>query len=242
MILAIDAGNTRIKWGCYQQGAWLETGVVARGETMQLADRWRPFGSPDQIMISNVAGDEVERALKDVLGGYAVPPVWVKPEPARAGITNRYDEPTRLGSDRWCALIAAGNISAGPTIVANAGTALTVDALTTQKEFIGGLIVPGVRLMLHSLSTGTALAHASHGEFNTFPTSTLDAIYSGAIHAALGSIERMAALLTQRENRGVSCIMSGGGASALLPHLSMPVREVKHLVLQGLITLAEHKR
>ncbi|MEO6022096.1 MAG: type III pantothenate kinase [Burkholderiales bacterium] len=239
MILAIDAGNTRVKWGCHEQGKWLETGVVAHSDVTQLAAKWRSFPSPDWIMISNVAGEGMQRSLAQLLGEFSAQPIWVKPERERAGVKNSYDDPRRLGSDRWCALIAAGQVQPGPVLVANAGTALTVDALTAKGEFIGGLIVPGLRLMLQSLTTGTAHAHASHGEFNVFPTNTLDAIYSGAMQAALGSIERMATALAAREKHPVSCIMSGGAANLLLPHLSVPVREVKHLVLQGLIVLAE---
>ena len=242
MILAIDAGNTRVKWGCHHQGAWLETGVVAHSDVNQLAEKWHPFPSPDWIMISNVAGEAMQDSLAKILGKFSAQPIWVKPERERAGIKNLYADPARLGSDRWCALIAARQAEQGPILVANAGTAVTVDALTAKNEFIGGLIVPGLRLMLQSLTTGTAHAHANHGEFNVFPTNTLDAIYSGAIQAALGSIERMAAALAAHEKRPVQCIISGGAASLLLPHLSVPVREVKHLVLQGLIALAEQTR
>ena len=239
MIVAIDAGNSRIKWGCYRDGDWVSTGAATYDELHLLASALAVMAMPDRIMISNVAGEQVRRDISGLLARFPTQLQWITPQRERCGIKNGYADPAQLGSDRWAALIAARRLQRGPVVVVNAGTALTVDALTENGEFLGGLIVPGIKLMMRSLTTGTAHAHALQGEFVAFPMNTLDAIYSGAINAAVGSIERIVALLSAREALAASCIVSGGAATILIPHLGASAMEVKHLVLEGLVALAE---
>ena len=239
MILAIDAGNSRIKWGCYRDGDWISTGAVANDELRLLASALAEISTPAKIAISNVAGEQMGRDLSGLLARFPIQSQWIKPERERCGVKNGYADPAKLGSDRWAALIAARQLQRGPVLVVNAGTALTVDALTENGEFLGGLIVPGIKLMMRALTTGTAHAHARQGEFVAFPANTLDAIYSGAMNAALGSIERIAAALSTRQNLGATYIVSGGAAAALMPYLGATAMEVKHLVLQGLVTFVE---
>jgi type III pantothenate kinase len=239
VILAIDAGNSRIKWGFNQGGEWLTTGAAEHDELDSLASAWALGSAPEKIVISNVAGARMQRDLSGVLATYRAQPLWITPERERCGVKNGYADPAKLGSDRWAALIAARQMQRGPVVVVNAGTALTVDALSQNGEFLGGLIVPGIKLMMRALTTGTAHAHAAQGEFVVFPVNTLDAIYSGAINAAVGSIVRIVAGLRTREGAVVTCIISGGAAPVLVPHLGANVLKVDHLVLQGLVALAE---
>lgn len=239
MILAIDAGNSRIKWGCYQGGDWLLTGAAENDKPDSLTSAWAAISTPEKIVISNVAGERMHRDLSRLLACYPTQPQWIAPERERCGVKNSYADAAKLGSDRWAALIAARRMQHGPVVVVNAGTALTVDALTQNGEFLGGLIVPGIRLMMRALTTGTAHAHALRGEFTAFPVNTLDAIYSGAVNAAVGSIDRVAAFLSAREGSAASCIVSGGAAQAVISHLTTPAQEVRHLVLLGLVAIAE---
>jgi type III pantothenate kinase len=239
MILAIDAGNSRIKWGCFRDGEWVSTGAGGLDEFALLANAWAVMAMPDTIVISNVAGDRVRRDICRVLARFPTPLQWITAEPERCGVTNGYAEPAKLGSDRWAALIAAHRLQRGAVVVVNAGTALTVDALTANGEFLGGLIVPGIELMMRALTTGTAHAHAQHGRYAAFPVNTRDAIYSGAINAAVGSIERIATLLSARAGSAPNCIISGGAATLLVPHLGAKVVEIEHLVLDGLVAVAE---
>ena len=93
-----------------------------------------------------------------------------------------------------------------------------------------GLILPGLALMRAALARNTAdLPHAA-GHYRPLPTNTDDAIVSGAIHATLGAIERMRATLGD----DVLCLLSGGAAGELAPHLELPQRQVDNLVLEGL--------
>src|SRR5436190_10115346 len=141
---------------------------------------------------SNVAGAavaaELERACKE--RGLAL--TVVRSQAEQLGVANGYRDPAQLGSDRWAALIAANRVGPGHKLVVNAGTALTIDALTAEGRFLGGVIVPGPALMRHSLDRGTAGLRLTEGACAEFPQSTPDAITSGAIQACSGAVERLA--------------------------------------------------
>jgi type III pantothenate kinase len=169
---------------------------------------------------------------------YKVAPLWISALAEQCGVRNRYQTPTQLGSDRWAALVAARKLAQSAVLVVNAGTAITVDALSAQGDFLGGLIVPGIKLMMEAVSTKTAGARAEQGEFQAFPTNTMDAIYSGALQAALGAIERMRAEMVAAGYDEPRCILSGGGAPLLQERIAMPVRRVDNLVLEGLVRIA----
>ena len=147
-----------------------------------------------------------------------------------------YDRPPQLGADRWAALIGARALHPGQAVVVMAGTATTIDALDAAGQFRGGLILPGLSLMRAALARNTAdLPHAA-GHYRALPTNTDDAIVSGAIHATLGAIERMFSPLS--DLAGACCLITGGAAPRLLPHLRVPVRHEENLILSGLVRYA----
>lgn len=237
MILAIDAGNTRVKWGIWEQGRWAETGAAAHAEIAGLAQAWSGIAQPRAIVVSNVAGSEVGAALAALTSRWRVSPLWVGSERARCGVRNGYDSPAQLGSDRWAALIGARHLHPGACVVVNVGTAMTVDALSAEGVFLGGIIVPGARLMQEALARNTAALDLRPGSFSAFPRNTRDAIASGAIQALCGAVERMASALAPEPASPV-CILSGGGAALIETHLRLPLKPVEHLVLDGLLRIA----
>ena len=123
-------------------------------------------------------------------------------------------------------------------VVVNAGTALTVDALTGDGVFAGGMIVPGAELMRKALAGNTDALKLRPGGYRFFPGTTGDAIMSGAINASCGAIERMARFLQDAGQAAPLCVLSGGGAALLAPCLNLEVKVVDNLVLEGLLTIA----
>jgi type III pantothenate kinase len=177
-----------------------------------------------------VAGKAIRRRIEALAAGLGRPLDWLTSSAAACGVSNGYDNPGQLGADRWAALIGARSLHAGAAIVVMAGTATTIDALDGDGRFRGGLILPGLALMRAALARNTAdLPHAA-GHYRPLPTNTDDAIVSGAIHATLGAIERMRATL----GMDTLCLLSGGAAGKLAPHLELPLRQVDNLVLEGL--------
>ena len=112
------------------------------------------------------------------------------------------------------------------------------DALSGSGEFLGGLILPGMESMRQSLMQDTAQlrgkvqAGMHAGELCAFPRNTADAIYSGALRATIGAIQQQYGLLAAQQE--IRCIVSGGAAAVLLPHLGSGCERVDNLVLHGL--------
>lgn len=250
MILYLDAGNSRIKWGLRgglrEGGHWRAQGNVghdhiANDEFM----RSLPI-KPGRIVACNVAGAPVAAAIEALAHKGEIPLEWFRSSASAGGVVNGYDTPSQLGADRWAALIGARAIHKGETLVVMAGTATTIDVLDARGVFRGGLILPGLDLMRHSLSQNTANLPEANGKvcISAPPTHTDDAITTGILMATLGAIERMAEpwmCRSQATRRSASadflCLISGGAASEIAAYLTLPLRHVENLVLDGLASL-----
>ena len=250
--LAIDIGNTRLKWAQYaapQPGA----GLIAHGavflETIDsLADSdWKDLAPPASMLGCVVAGDGVKHRVEEQLELWDLEPRWVVSAPQAAGVTNGYDHPGRLGVDRWVAMIGAWHRvlaegAARPVLVVMVGTAVTVDAVDQNGRFLGGLILPGFGLMLRALEMGTAGLKAPTGDAVDFPTNTSDALMSGGTDAIAGAIERMFHKLHRHTGVAPHLIMSGGAAVKLAPTLNgLHVEMVDTLIFEGLLQLQSRK-
>lgn len=228
MILCLDAGNTRLKYGLFDASSWCLQGVLDYPAFDELIAQLPT--KPARIVACNVAGETTKLRVEALAEQSRIALAWLTSSAAACGVTNGYDNPQQLGADRWAALIAARALHAGPAVVVMAGTATTIDALDDNGLFRGGLILPGLSLMRAALACNTAdLPHAA-GHFRTLPTNTDDAIVSGALHATLGAIERLRATL----RKDALCLLSGGAAAELAPHLNSPHRLIDNLVLEGL--------
>lgn len=238
MILAVDAGNSRVKWALHDGRGFVRDGWVMHDDIDALDAQWSSLPAPSAIVIANVAGDGIGQRLRKSSERWKTAPRWASSARTQAGVSNRYDEPSQLGIDRWAALIGARRFSSDPCVVVNAGTAMTVDALTAKGEFIGGIIVPGFDLMHESLAAHTARLSAERGNFTSFPRTTRDAITSGAIQALCGAVERMRDAMLVAGHQEPVLILSGGAGELVARHMGRPVRIVDKLVLEGLVQIA----
>lgn len=238
MILTVDAGNSRTKWGVFDAGGKLiANGTLDNSELQSLAQPLPAWLDCERVVISNVAGPAVSENISALLNPLAIPIRTITAQPAACGVRNAYTNPKQLGCDRWAALIAAWNHYRQPCIVATAGTALTVDALSASGVFLGGLIVPGYRLMRQSLALASTALDQPPGILQDFPATTADALHSGALRALAGSVHGMCTLLQQHEGGDPLCILSGGDAAMLAGGLHRPCEIVDNLVLQGLLLI-----
>lgn len=244
MILAVDVGNSRMKWGLYDPRGWLVQGALPNGDIGTLALRdWQNLPRPVRAVGVNVAGEAARVRVEGQLTRWRLPMEWMHASTAAAGVVNGYVRPEQLGADRWASLVAARRRAlmlegeAPACVVVNAGTAVTVDALDADGVFQGGLILPGLRLMVQALADNTAALKLPPGTFAHFPTNTADAIYSGAVQAACGAVELLR-LKVGHDGRHVQCFLTGGTAPQVAPYLSAPVDVVDNLVLEGVLLLA----
>lgn len=234
IILNVDAGNTRIKWGLHADSAWREQSWTATVQP-QLETQWSHLPQPEQVMVSNVAGTDAENAIRAACRQWQIQPRIIRAQAVQCGVRNGYADPGQLGPDRWAAMIAARHLHPGhDLLVVQSGTATTIDNLDAGGHFRGGLILPGLDLMLDALARNTAgLAH-QRGKMTIFPDNTADAMFSGALNAIAGAVERS----YQRLANQPLCLLSGGDTDILLPLLNIPAHKADNLVLQGLLRIA----
>lgn len=249
--LAIDVGNTRLKWALHmapeRDAPVLAQGVEFLENIEKLADGgWSKLPPPQSMLGCAVAGDVVRRRVEGQMEHWDVSPQWVVASAAEAGLSNGYSHPARLGADRWVAMIGAWHrgLSQGPArplVVVMVGTAVTVDAVDASGHFLGGLILPGHGIMLRAMESGTAGLHVPTGNVVQFPTNTSDALTSGGTYAIAGAVERMLQHVRQHCATEPRCIMTGGAGWKMAPSMSVPFELVDNLLFDGLLELAARR-
>ena len=276
-VLLIDAGNSRVKWALAEgPGAFVQSGVFAhpRGtsneaaqapvahepvaasgtESKDAAAQWAALARPGAAWISNVAGDDVGAWLAASIDARwpGLPSTFVRASAAQCGVKNGYGAPDRLGSDRWAGLIGAHAAYPGEALlIATLGTATTLEALTADGRFVGGMIAPGWSLMMRSLGEHTAqlptledsAVHTLVGDAlaqRWFATDTRRAITAGSLLAQAGLIERAWRALSEAWGQPVRLVLGGGAASDVGAVLSVPHTRHDSLVLSGLALIAAH--
>jgi type III pantothenate kinase len=246
--LAIDVGNTRLKWALYdapKPGAQvLAQGAEFLDNIDTLAEgAWAKLRAPKRMLGCVVASDAIKHRVQDQMELWDVNPQWVISSAQEAGLTNGYDHPARLGPDRWIAMIGAWHrmLRAGPArpiVVAMVGTAVTVEAIDATGKFLGGYILPGHGIMLRALESGTAGLHVPTGEVRPFPTNNSDALTSGGTYAIAGAVECMVQHVRSHCGGEPLCIMTGGAGWKMAPSMNLPVELVDNLIFDGLLEMA----
>lgn len=249
MLLLIDAGNTRIKWALVNSiqtpklGEWGQQGSLSHQEFINAEPPWYPF-DVQRVIVSNVAGHALRNQLARsfLLPDSAVE--WFASQPTLAGLKNSYRNPTQLGSDRFASAIAARALFPQQAlIIATCGTALTIDAVTAQGDFIGGMIAPGLKLMAQSLAQNTAQLPSTPENTTItshFANHTEAAIISGCLAAQAGAIKYAIHEFANTTNLANTtsattyplCILSGGGAKYVMPSLDLSTKWPNKLSFQ----------
>ncbi|HUF72184.1 MAG TPA: type III pantothenate kinase [Gammaproteobacteria bacterium] len=250
-MLAIDCGNSRIKWARFEAGRARDAGHTSlRGG----ADPWALLGAAlagpiDRVLVANVAGPEVagriDAAVRSRLG---FAPEFVQVEARAHGIECAYREPATLGVDRWLAMIAARRLVEGPLAVVSAGTALTFDAVDAGGRHLGGLILPGDRLMIEALVRHTSQipivteASGPAAGLDLLGRSTAVAVAHGTRVALAAAVDRAVATVARALAADVALIVTGGNADGIAAWLASEGEVRADLVLDGLAAIAEDEK
>lgn len=240
MILLLDAGNTRIKWGVWEDGAWRARGLRPTAEVERLPSDLAGL-SPHRALLCCVAGEATRSALRDLLSPGIERLEWLSSLADAHGVLNRYQPPESLGADRYAALVAARRRDLGACVVVSVGTALTADALSGAGVFLGGAIAPGPDLMRSALLRGTAGVRDVVGASATFPVDTGAAVGTGIALAQAGVILGIRQRLARETGESVTILLGGGARACVTELLPPPVVETDDLVMEGLLWIAKDR-
>lgn len=244
--LLLDGGNSKLKWAWVQNGIFVQTGRAAYSDLRELSTQWKKYGSPVIRIIGSAVCGRTKQAL--VEKQLEQPIQWLSSMSSAMGIYNHYQKISEHGADRWFNVLGARRFTDKACVVVSCGTAVTVDALTTDNHYLGGSILPGFHLMRESLAKHTAHLNCRLGKVYPFATSTSNALASGILDSVCGAVVLMHQRLSMRLNHDpVDVILTGGGATRLaqgLPKqflLDNHIEIVDNLVIHGLLNWIEHE-
>jgi type III pantothenate kinase len=245
-VLLVDVGNSRVKWARCEHGVL--DAQQAADHAAWTVDDWRAAlfadAAVERVVAASVAGgaslaalDEAARAAT----GHGIERVTTQRE--AAGVLNGYADPGLLGVDRWLAAIGAYRRVGGACVVADIGTAATVDVVAHDGRHCGGYIVPGPRLMVASLLHGTSNLASFHatsppGAGPLFADNTRDAIERGCRVALAAWVDRCVANAGRLLGTAPRLLLTGGALPEVRPYLEARGEEVPDLVLRGLAVVA----
>lgn len=235
--LVINLGSTRVAW----RGPGGEGVAVHGGRPGELLVSRLGGLRPGRIVVGSVARAAARDELRDALSGaWRLQPEFLESTGEALGVRNGYRKPSRLGVDRWAEMVAAFRAGGGPLLVADCGTALTLDYVDAGGLHHGGLIAPGLAAMRTALADTTRLsrdvleAPGAPGLGRDTP----EAVAAGCLAAAAGLIEQARARFCGGDAAACRLWLTGGDAGAVRPRLAGAWREAPGLVLDGLALLA----
>lgn len=248
MIVVVDIGNTRMKWARLSGRTLIHRGSAVHRDSVDAAVSALADALPQSahVIAANVAGDRVAdrlRALVAARPGASLELVATSAE--QFGVRCAYAEPSRLGVDRWVAVLAAFHAAGGAACAIDAGTAVTFDAVDGTGQHLGGLILPGVRLLAGALDRNTsnigrtAEAAAVARGLDLLGRTTDAAVGHAAWLALAAALDRAVATVERALGLRPVVYLTGGDAEALQAWLETQAELRADLVLEGLALFAE---
>lgn len=245
MILLVDMGNSRLKSAVYSASGLSDfhsEPYDGRKAIECLGEHLLQYCDVTDLALVSVRGKGFEADVRELCQQSGVKLHWAGSVAEAHGVKNQYRLPETLGSDRFVALVGAHHLLPSEhCIVVDCGTAVTIDGLTADGEFSGGVIIPGLRLWGDSLiQRADQLNEHRLQHPEVFARDTAQAIGSGSLYGLVGAIEgicqRMQDQLEVRFGSAihVSRILCGGDAELIAEHAQSKFQLQPHLVLQGL--------
>jgi len=242
-LLAVDIGNTNATFGVFKENGLLNKFDIAT-ERLSRADlkvKLRGIRFDDAIICSVVpfATGILKKAIERTLGknpfitgkGFTVP------------VKNLYRKPKQVGQDRLVNAYTALHIYGPPAIVVDFGTAITFDALSKKKEYLGGMIIPGLKISLEALNMRTALLPAVKLDEpeGLIGRDTRNSMLSGMIYGFSSLTDALIARIKKTIGKNARVIATGGNAGLILKYCRAIDRIDPDLTLKGLNMLFADK-
>lgn len=246
MLLAIDIGNTTTSFGVFEQGRLkshfsiaTQTGRTPDEMTLQLKalarTRHLHLVRAKQILLCSVV-PKMTSVLIASLKRLRAMPIRLVGQDVKVPLVNRYAYPEQVGQDRLVGAYAAWRTYKRDCIVADFGTAITIDVVTKGGEYLGGVIAPGLKVALESLAMKTALL--PHVQLRQPPEllgrDTVNSIRSGILYGAVALCDGLVSQLKRRYVPKATVVATGGNSPLITRHSRTITHLRPHLVLDGL--------
>ncbi|WP_260957954.1 pantothenate kinase [Pseudomonas citri] len=242
MILELDCGNSFIKWRVLQCDGLtpVEGGVVSSDSALlaSLSDVEK-FQLKKCRLVSVRTLEETDSLVASLVDAFGISVVRAVPAREMAGVKNGYEDYTRLGLDRWLALLGGFRLASGACLVLDFGTAITADFVAPDGEHLGGFICPGMPLMRNQLRTHTrriryddTAAERAH-ESLAPGRATVEAVERGCMLMLRGFVLTQLELAKQYWGNDFVVFLTGGDANLVLGVVP-DARLVPDLVFVGL--------
>ena len=219
---AISFFRREIRAGLYSFGLLTKDGTIAK---------------IDSVVISSVVpeiNDKVSQAIIDVTG---VVPSFFSLDDAQKVINIKIESPSQLGKDRLADAIAARCYYGAPAIVIDMGTATTIGVINEDGDFIGGMIMPGVKTSLKALSSKASQLPTINIEKprHMIGRNTLECMQSGIIYGTASMIDGMIDRIIPTLGKDVKIIATGGNAHYVISYCKHEIIVDKYLQFKGIM-------
>lgn len=244
MKLYADIGNSRIK---LVQNTGVISDVLAvdyEPETLPriFAEYCNGLPVPDRIVVSNVAGGKVAAIFTDLcLKNWSKHPEYLCVKQKCCGVTQGYTDLSRLGVDRWLAMIAAWNKYKTDVCVIDCGSTVTVDIVSAGGQHLGGYIIPGMHMMRSSLVKNTGqISLVREQEFSGSPgMSTEECVVNGTGLAVVAFIRHVVNAVNKTADNPYICVITGGSAGQVMKLSDLSCHYEPSLVMEGIRLVEE---
>ena len=241
MLLAIDAGNSDVKLGLFRGSHLLKTWRLDRDDLRSGLDlAGLDPQNVEAVIISSVV-PELNYPLRSLAQEYFnVTPLFVD-HTTNTGLTILYDNPSELGADRIVDAVAAVEKYGAPCIVVDFGTATTFNAVNSRREYLGGIIAPGVMTSADALFARAAKLPrvAIERPKNVIGKSTVEAMQSGIFYGYGNLVDGLLEQMLQAMQETPKVIATGGLARVIGDALHFVYEFDQNLTLDGLRIIYE---
>lgn len=237
--LVIDIGNTRCKWVIFNNSEMQQVNFASEFSPGLIAHIFAENEGIEEAILSSVRDFPMEcRDILTMQTDFFVELSHHTPVP----IVNQYKTPETLGRDRLAAAIGAACLyPVKPILIIDAGTAITIDFVNANNEYLGGNISPGIETRFQALNhfTGKLPLVGLSEQFEPIGTDTRSAILAGVQQGVIFEIE---SYIRQFRNKypDLTAVLAGGHAAFLASHLDEPVILHENLTLFGLYRILVH--
>ena len=237
----IDFGNSCCKWRHGDGDTWSDVNTYfypTDQPAEHIDELLEMFASvqPHKVHVVSVLGEWFDNKFKQaVYQSLSVECLFYPAHVERFGVTLSYKEPLSFGADRFAAVVAAHHNCRGAKIVIDSGTATTIDVVDRDGIHLGGLIIPGAKLMCSLLANNTKKITLPdmQSSVRLLNTNTHDSVVSGSVLSLRYGIRAIVDDIKQEINDDVTVFVAGG-ESKLLELSAMKCVNRPNLVLEGL--------